>query len=259
MAFPQKLSWSLYRCIRGTVRLCYPKMKAEGLENLPEEPVIIVGNHCQMHGPIAAELYGPGEHYTWCAGQMMHREDVAEYAFQDFWSQKPRHTLWFYRGLSHLIAPLSVLIFNQANTIGVYHDSRILSTFKKTIAKLQDGANVIIFPEHAQDYNRILCRFQEKFVDVAKLYYRRTGKELAFVPLYIAPDLKKMVYGKPIRFRADAPVEEERERICRYLMEEITRMAVSLPEHRVVPYRNVSRKEYPSNRVKEDSCGKASD
>ena len=45
----------------------------------------------------------------------------------------------------------------------------------------------------------------------------------------------------------DAPIGEERRRICAYLTEEITAMACSLPLHTVVPYQNVSKKEYPKN------------
>ena len=36
-------------------------------------------------------------------------------------------------------------------------------------------------------------------------------------------------------------------RICRELMDAITQRACSLPEHRVVPYPNVPKKDYPSN------------
>ena len=146
-----------------------------------------------------------------------------------------------------MIAPLSVCVFNNANTIGVYHDSRILSTFKQTVARLQQGASIVIFPEHNVPYNHILCEFQDRFIDVAKLYYKKTGKELAFVPLYIAPTLKKMYLGKPIRFCAANPMEQERKRICEYLMEEITEIACSLPQHTVVPYQNIPKKEYPTN------------
>ena len=69
----------LYKFIKGAVTFFYPKIEAVGTENLPGEPCIIVGNHTQMNGPIYAELYCPGEHYTWCAGEMMHLKDVPEY------------------------------------------------------------------------------------------------------------------------------------------------------------------------------------
>lgn len=69
----------LYRILECLVRFFYPKQEFIGKQNLPDEAAIIVGNHTQMNGPIAAELYCPGKHYTWCAGQMMHLMDVPEY------------------------------------------------------------------------------------------------------------------------------------------------------------------------------------
>ncbi len=246
----QQKPW-LFRFIKYLVRLFYPKTEVVGIENLPDEPVVIVGNHTQLHGPIACELYFPDNCYTWCAGQMMKLKEVPKYAYTDFWSQKPKYQRPLFKIVSYIIAPLSVLIFNNARTIAVYKDNRILSTFRDTIAKLQNGNSVVIFPEHDKKYNNIIYDFQEGFIDVARLYYKRTGKELSFVPLYIAPKLKKMYLGKPIKFSADAPIAEERRRICDYLMNEITAIAVGLPEHTVIPYRNIPKKYYPTNIQKE--------
>ncbi len=237
----------LYKFIKGIIRLCYPKIQVEGTENLPEEPCLVVGNHTQLHGPIGCELYFPGNRSIWCAGEMMHLKDVPSYAFQDFWSQKPKYTHWFYKILSYLIAPLSVCIFNNASTIGVYHDTRIISTFKNTVKCLSEGSNVVIFPEKDEKFNHIVYEFQDRFIDVAQLYYKKTGKELAFVPMYIAPNLKKMHLGKPIYYCAANAKEDERKRICDYLKAEITNIAVSLPKHTVVPYRNIPKKDYPTN------------
>ena len=243
----------LYKVIKWLIKVFYPKIEVVGAENLPDEPVMVVANHTQMNGPICCELYFPGDRYTWCAGEMMHLKEVPEYAYQDFWSAKPKAIRWFYKLLSYIIAPLSVCIFNNARTIGVYHDARALGTFKKTVQRLMEGSSVVVFPEHSKPYNHILCDFQDKFVDIARLYHKRTKKELTFVPMYIAPALKKMYIGKPIRFCAAAPIDEERRRICDYLMQEITDIALSLPEHTVVPYNNVPKRMYPSSRPKEAS------
>lgn len=237
----------LYKGIKWLVRLFYPKTAVSGEENLPSEPVLVVGNHAQMNGPIACELYFPGKRYTWCAGQMMHWKEVADYAYQDFWSQKPKQVRWFFRILSYIITPLSVCVFTNADTIGVYHDARILSTFKSTVKRLTEGASVVIFPEHGMKHNHIVNDFQDRFVDIAKLYYKKTGKELAFVPMYVAPALKKLIFGAPIRFNGENPIDQERSRICDYLKDEITRIAEEQPRHRVVPYQNVPQREYPFN------------
>lgn len=247
------VSYGCYRVIYRLVRLFYPKIQVSGTENLPEEPCIIVGNHTQMNGPIACQLYFPGRRKIWCAGQMMHRKEVPAYAFQDFWSQKPRWTHPFYKLLSYLIAPLSQCIFNQADTIPVYRDSRIVTTFKQTVKELANGENMIIFPEHDAPHNHIVYDFQDRFIDIARLYYKKTGKEIYFVPMYIAPALKSMHIGQPVRFQSGEAMEAERRRICDYLMDSITDMAETLPLHRVVPYRNIPKKQYPMNHKKENT------
>ncbi|MBO5252582.1 MAG: hypothetical protein J6C51_01385 [Clostridia bacterium] len=243
-----KISYSIFRFIKWCVKVCYPKTELVGAGALPDEPVIFVGNHCQMNGPIVGELYMPDEPYIWCAGEMMHLKDVPAYAFRDFWSQKPKWTHPFFKLLSYIIAPVSVCVFNNARTIGVYHDARLLSTFRGTVEKLKEGKSVVIFPEHDVPHNHIVCDFQDKFIDVAKMYHRKTGKEVAFVPVYIAPKLRKVYFGEPVRFSASAPIDQERRRICTYLMDAITGIAESCPEHTVIPYRNIPKKLYPKNR-----------
>jgi len=237
----------LYRFILRFLKMVYPKMEIIGAENLPDEPALIIGNHAQMDGPLACELRFPVHRYTWCAAQMMHLKEVPAYAFQDFWSEKPGYIRWFFKLASYAIAPLAVLLFNNANTIGVYRDARIMSTIRETMAKLQEGASVVIFPECNEKFNNIIYNFQEGFVDIARFYHRKYGVELAFVPMYIAPRLKKICFGKPVRFCAATPYEAERRRIREVLMAEITALAAGLPEHTVVPYRNMPKKDYPKN------------
>lgn len=237
----------LFRFVKGCVKAVYPEITVEGTENIPDEAAVYVGNHSQLHGPICCELYFPCERYTWCAHQMMKLKEVPAYAYEDFWSGKPKLLRPFYKLLSYLIAPLSVLVFNNANTIEVYHDRRIISTFKKTFNKLKEGKSVVIFPEYRQKYNNIINDFQTGYIDVARMYYRKTGKTLKFVPLYIAPNLKKMYIGSAVTFSPELLIEDERKRITTHLMREITDIAKNLPEHIVVPYKNIPKKEYKTN------------
>ena len=123
-----------------------------------------------------------------------------------------------------------------------------MSTFRTTVDKLAQGISVVIFPEHNVPYNDILYEFQERYTDVARMYHKKTGKEICFVPLYIAPALKGLYLGRPVRFDSSAPKNEERKRINEYLMKEITDIARALPEHTVVPYPNIPKKDYPVNR-----------
>lgn len=238
----------IYKFLAAILKAVYPKITAVGTENIPDEPVIIVGNHCQIHGPIACEFYSPVKRRTWVAGATTSLKDAPSYAYKDFWSQKPKWQLPFFKMVSYIVSPLLVLINSNAQTIPVYRDKRILSTFKRTVSCLEGGESIVIFPEHDVKCNNIIYDFQDKFIDIARLYYKKTGKKLCFVPLYIAPKMKKMYYGKGVYFNPEAVTEDERRRICDYLMNEITAIARSLPTHTVVPYRNIPKKYYPTNK-----------
>lgn len=244
-----------YRIIKGSLDLFYRKYTVEGADRIPDEAVILVGNHSQVHGPLVGELRLPFPRKTWCAAEMMERDQVAEYAFRDFWSQNPKWTHPFYKALAHAIVPLSVLLFNHAETIPVYRDNRVLATFRSTVKALEAGTGVLIFPEHDKRCNHIVDDFQDHFIDVAKLYHHRTGEALAFVPMYICPALRRVCIGEAVRFDPSAPIDGERARIKEELTERITALAEALPRHRVVPYRPQPKKNWPYNRPEEGSAG----
>lgn len=246
-----KLQTKPFLFIKRILRIIYKKYTLEGIENLPKEPAIIVANHSQVHGPLACELYLDDRFFIWCTGQMLNLKDVPSYAYKDFWSQKPKGVRWFYKLASYVIAPVSVYLLGHARTIAVYKDNRYLSTCRNTIAKLKEGRHIIIFPEHDLKHNNIVYDFQEGFVDIARLYYKKTGKIISFVPMYIAPEFRKMYIGKALSYSPDSSPDDERKRICSLLMNEISDIAHGLPVHTVVPYRNIKKKDYPTNERKE--------
>ena len=104
----------VYNIIKFFVLLFYKKYDFYGLENIPDEPCFIIGNHSQMNGPLVAELFYPRKAYTWCAAEIMILNQVPEYAHEDFWHEKPKWTQPFFKLLSYIIAPLSVCVFNAA-------------------------------------------------------------------------------------------------------------------------------------------------
>ncbi len=245
---PGVISRVCYKPLYFLVKLFYHKIKVQGADNLPQQASIVVGNHTQMNGPICGEMYYPRAKKVWCAQEMMYLKEVPAYAYKDFWSNKPRYICWFYKCLSYIIAPIAVCIFNNADTIPVYKDTRVMKTFKTTVKELSNNRDIIIFPESYDKYNHIVNDFQKNFIDVARLYYKKTGERVPFVPFYVAPALKTVYIGKPTYFNPEVELDEERERICKYLKEEITKIAQGLPLHKVVPYENKSRKQYVYNK-----------
>lgn len=238
----------LFKFVKSILSLSYKKYKLLGLENIPAEPSIIVGNHVQATGPISAEICFPYNKKIWCIGQMMNYKTAPPYAFDDFYKYKPKCLHWFYKIIAFLISPILVYVNKHADTIAVYKDGRGLSTFKNSAQSLKDGNHLIIFPECHTPFNEIVNDFQTNFVNVAKLHYKTTNVQISFVPMYIAPKIKTIVYGKPIKFDANINMEEQQQIICTHLKTEITKMAKELPIHTVVPYANVPKKQYPKSK-----------
>ena len=210
-----------YKFLKWLVGLFYGKKQFVGIENVPEEPSVIVSNHCQMHSPLTFELYFPLKKRIWCEGEMMNWREVPAYAYKDFWSNKPKGIRWFYKILSYLIAPLAGYVFTRADTLPVYRDSRGIATFKQSVEYLKDGYHNVLFGDCPDKKNEIINHFNRGFVDIARLYYKKTGKEVNFVPVYNSPVLKKALIGKPIKFDSSKPLEEERTRIVEYIENEI--------------------------------------
>ena len=214
-------------------------------DNLPNKASIIVGNHCQINGPLTCELFFPTYKYIWCRGEMMTLKEFPKYAMENFFFDKPKGIKWLYKIISYVLAPLVSYVMRKSDTIAVYRDARLIDTFKCTMDKLNSGANIVIFPECDDHYNEIVNDFNLKFVDIAKMYYNKTKKELEFVPMYIAPTLKKVVMGKPIKYDHNEDIATQRVNICNYLKDEITRIAKELPPHVVVPFLMTDKKNYP--------------
>lgn len=243
--YKNKKKGFLYKILRFFILCFYRKRKFIGLENVPQdEPIVFAGNHCQMHSPMAIELFFPFDKAIWCNGEMMNVKEIPSYAYKDFWSQKPKGVRWIFKCLSYLLIPIAV-VFKSADAIPVYRDLRITNTFKKSIEALDEGCKIVIFPEKAEGYNNIINDLNLYFVDLAKFYYKSTGKELTFVPMYNAHTLKTICFGKPIKFNSKDSIENQRKVICEYIKEEVTSMAKDLPSHKVIPFNNVPKKQYP--------------
>lgn len=239
----------LFRLLRRIVRLVYRKYQVELQAELLPPGNIYVSNHAQLHGPLGQYLYFPQKRFIWVIGQMFNRKEVTTYAMEDFWRNKSRKTKWLYKLFSILIvAPIGSSLFRTADTIPVYKDIRLRKTMSQTIKCLDEGNDVIIFPENRNPYNQYINEFQRNFIDIARPYTKKTNKPLWFYPMYTCHQLKKILIGKPIKYDQANDIDSERTRICKYLQEEITKLGDSLPNHTIIPYINVKKKDYKKSK-----------
>ena len=231
-----------FKLVARTINLFYHKRTYTGVENL-HAPTIIITNHSQIHAPLTHTLFFPDDTvHFWCISDMMSYRAFQRHAFSGFWAEKPKSVRWLFKIASYLLVPVA-WVFKRANTIAVYHDHRIKKTIEQTVKTLDEGKSIIICPEKWSGFDGIINDFHNKFVDVASIFYKKTGKPITFTPMYTCPALKTNIIGEPISLDPNQPIAEERVRICNYLRSSINALAKSLPTHRVVPFNNIGKEE----------------
>ncbi len=141
----------LFTFLSGGFRLLTPKMRTEWAEPFIDEPCIFVCNHIGAMGPIHLAVNFPLRDNVaiWCNGQVLNREECAEYVRHDFWWKPESRLAPLYSAtIPHIAAAILPPVLQSAPTIPVYHDARVMTTMRQSIKALQEGRHVVIFPEN---------------------------------------------------------------------------------------------------------------
>lgn len=232
-----KLSYIYYIFIRGIARVVFlPPAKTVYEEAPGEEPAVFVCNHSAIRGPVMMTLDFKPKHRSWTISCALDSKEAVNYAYHDVFFADSRKCKWFWRFMSRIVAKGLPPLLHYSNTIPVYHDKRILQTFKQSIRALSDGEQLVIFAESPKRFSEFINELQPGFVDIARLYYRKTKKALKFFPVYLEKKNAVISVGKPITFDPAQSLDEQRERIIHYLRDNIDRLGRALPAHKPVPF-----------------------
>lgn len=231
-----KLSYLYYKIVRGALRMNYPHAETTFEEQPDAEPAVFVCNHSAVRGPIMMTLDFKRKHQTWTVSYALDSKQASNFAFHDIFFGNSRRCKWFWRMLSHIVAKLLPPLLYYSDTIPVYHDKNIIKTFKQSVKALNEGEDLVIFAESPKRYSEYICELQQGFVDIARLYYRKSKKAIKFYPVYLEKKNAVISVGKPITYDPEQPLDEQREVIAAYLRDNIDRLAGKLPPHKPVPF-----------------------
>lgn len=229
----------MFRIFRFFVKVFYRKPKVIFQEELNyDKPIVYVCNHCKAHGPISYYLLGRNRIRIWCTHEIMFWKSCPKYCYETFLNgnAKPKVFRWFFHFVSYLMTPICVIVFRGADAIPVYYDTRLVTTYNKTAQTINEGKDIVIFPETPPIHNEYLNKFNIGFIDTARFMKKKTGKEVVFVPTYLAPSIKTLIVGKPIEYDYSKDVKEQRIELVEKLQDEITSLAKKLPKHKVENY-----------------------
>ena len=215
-----------------------PEMQESG------EPVVFIANHYNVFGPISFVLSMPLVSHIWMNEELIDPESAAV-------SLRPgmKRLLPFLRDtqvdwICRKIAAFIVYVLRQFGVIPVDRSqpSKLISTMRQSIAALEEGHNLLIFPETGiPEYSLTsVTPFYSGFAMLGRLYYRKTGKILRFCPCYIDEQHHRIRLGDTVSFNPDADPSQETERISEELNLRIREMAAEtrgLEKERSTPVR----------------------
>ena len=225
-----------YKIMRGSLRINFPNAETVFEAQPEDDPAVFVCNHARITGPVMMTLDFPRKHRAWAVANAMDPQKAKNYAFHDVFLGRSRKHQGFYRFLSRIVARALPPLLTGSDTIPVYHDKNIVSTFKQSVKTLTEGKDLVIFAEAPARFSAYVNELQPGFVDIARIYYRKTGKKLLFYPVYLNKKLAVISVGVPIAYDPDRSLDEQRCTIAAYLRDNIDRLARQLPAHKPIPF-----------------------
>ena len=202
----------------------------------PDSPSVLVSNHTALIAPLSMQYMYPDKIRTWSNGKLIDAKLCYDMLKNEV--LVGRHNKLIYKLLLPMVSPLIAYYFRVTfNSIPVYHDLRIAKTLKESIATLEQGVHLAIYPEQKEPaINEILCPFASGFTYIAYSYYMETGKLLKFYPIYYAFSLKQVHIGNPIEYNPEIDIKKQSLDITAYLEDAIVQLARDLPAHKIFHY-----------------------
>ena len=189
-----------------------------------DNPIVFLGNHGEIYGPVAFMLYLPVPVRPWTIAELVvGKEEFEEYVYKYAISPVRWIPEGWKRPLTRLLGRVSVWGMAELESIPVYRNqpSRLMRTFKASAEALEAGDNLLIFPENPDadpddrgyDDDR-MKPFFDGFALIAQMYYRRTGRRCRFMPVYAHQKNRTITFGTEIVYQPDTGDEAaERKRI----------------------------------------------
>ena len=166
-----------------------------------ENGSIILCNHVGTNGPLSYELYSKSPLRFWGAHQMNSGfKKMYKYQTEEFYHKKRGWNLGLARIYCLLATPLTNIFYKGLQLISTYQDFRFKDTLKESIAAINRGENIVIFPEDsAKGYLDHLEGFHAGFVSLAEHLYKKGIDAPIYVSYYKKKD-NALIIDAPVMY-----------------------------------------------------------
>ncbi len=178
----QKRKW-WFRLLKKIMKCRYKEPKFVFLGKQFGTGSIILSNHEGTDAPMSLEIYANAPLRMWGAHEM-NSGLIKMYKYQTrvYYHEKKGWNLGIARLFCLIASPLTNLFYKGLNLISTYRDARMISTIRQSIEAIENGENIVIFPEDSTNgYLTELEGFHPGFV----LLCERLKKQGIDVPIYV--------------------------------------------------------------------------
>ena len=181
---------------------------------------IILSNHEGTDAPLSLELYCDKPLRMWGASEM-NSGLVQMYKYQTrvYYHEKKHWNLHLARLFCLIASPLTNLFYKGLNLISTYRDGRFLKTVRESVRAIEQGENIVVFPEMSdKGYLAQLEGFHSGFAVLAEV----CAKKGIDVPVYVTYFKKnELVYvvDRPILWSELTKDGASREEIVKKLLD----------------------------------------
>lgn len=181
---------------------------------MPEEPVVFVCRHLDMHGPYTTMKWLPSELHPMIIHMYFTREatvrHMTEYTFSTRYGKKVRK----FSLAAHVMSWITPPLMKSLQAVPVYRNGlQSMTTIKQGLKYLLKNESLIVYPDiHYMDGYDKPSDIYEGFLYIGELYYKKTGKKLSFVPLLIDDQNRSIIAGQPVsitNYRQDGAAAAE--------------------------------------------------
>lgn len=162
---------------------------------------IILSNHEGTDAPMSLEIYGNAPIRMWGANEM-NSGLIKMYKYQTrvYYHEKKHWNLHLARLFCLIASPLTNLFYKGLNLISTYKDNQFIKTIKESVAALDAGDNIVIFPEDSTNgYLAELEGFYKGFIVLAETYYRKNPDIKIYVTYFRKSD-KVYIVDAPVKY-----------------------------------------------------------
>ena len=181
---------------------------------------VILSNHEGTDAPLSLEMYCDKPVRMWGAWEM-NSGLIKMYKYQTrvYYHEKKHWNLFLARMFCLIASPLTNLFYKGLNLISTYRDARFMKTLRQSVEAIQNGDNVVIFPEDStKGYLEQLEDFHHGFLVLCE-YCAKKGIDL---PIYVTYFRKKdLTYfvDKPILYSQLKAEEGTKEKMAKRLLD----------------------------------------